>query len=470
MGKAVKDICKEAYVTVNYQLPDSMFCNIENMEATDELIAKIKEKMQEIIDVNLKIEKRTMTRNEATQFYLKNPSSKGRMQLDYEANNEIVLYYCEDYFNYMYGNIANRTGATKVFDLVKYKDGFLIRFPKNADINVMPEYKESKKLAWAFQEYEDIHKELNVSTVYKLNNMIKAGKSADIIMLAESLHEKKIARIADDIAKNKNIKMVLIAGPSSSGKTTFAQRLGIQLRLNGMKPVTISVDNYFLEREETPKDKNGNYDFECIEAIDMELFNDHLIRLTNGETVEVPEFDFKVGTKRYKGKTMSLSDNEILVIEGIHCLNDRLTSKIPSNQKYKIYTSNLTVLNMDYYNRISTTDSRLVRRIVRDYQFRGYSAKDTIKAWNKVNEGEEKNIFPYQEEANSIFNTSLIYEISALKDIAIPLLEEIKPEDEEYAEARRILDMLKYFESIPKEEVPKNSLLKEFLGGGNFEY
>ena len=284
------------------------------------------------------------------------------------------------------------------------------------------------------------------------------------------MHEKKIANIADNIAKDRNIKMVLIAGPSSSGKTTFAQRLGIQLRLNGIKPVTISVDNYFVERSETPRDENGDYDFETIEAIDLKLFNDHLNKLINGEEVEVPEFNFITGTKEYKGKKLKLEKDQILVIEGIHCLNDKLTSTIDKKNKYKVYISALTVLNLDRFNRISTTDTRLIRRIVRDHQFRGYDAKHTIATWNKVNDGEEKNIFPFQEQANVIFNTSLIYELCALKPIVMPLLEEITNKDLEYAEAQRLINMLKYFEEVPKEYVPANSLLKEFLGGGYFKY
>ena len=289
-------------------------------------------------------------------------------------------------------------------------------------------------------------------------------------MIDEALHEKKIAQIADEIAKNPDIKMVLIAGPSSSGKTTFAQRLGIQLRVNGIKPVTISVDNYFVERKDNPKDENGNYDFECIEAIDLDLFNNHLKKLLKGEEIEMPEFDFYEGKKKYKGKKLKLEKDEILVIEGIHCLNDKLTSKIPKDRKYKIYISALTVLNMDYYNRISTTDNRLIRRIVRDYKFRGYNAKHTLETWHMVNKGEEKNIFPFQEEANSMFNTSLIYELGVLKDVAIHILEEIKSDEKEYAEARRLINLLQYFETIPEEYVPKNSLLKEFLGGGDFKY
>ena len=273
----------------------------------------------------------------------------------------------------------------------------------------------------------------------------------------------------DKIIERKNVKAILIAGPSSSGKTTFAQRLGIQLKINGLKPVTISVDNYFVERQDTPRDENGEYNFECIEAIDLKLFNEHLVKLLNGEEIEVPEFDFNVGTKRYNGKKMRLAEDEILVIEGIHCLNDKLTSQISKDQKYKIYISALTVLNMDRYNRISTTDTRLIRRIVRDYQFRGYSALHTLNTWHKVTEGEEKNIFPYQELANTIFNTSLIYELNALKPIAMPLLQEITDEYREYAEAQRLINILKYFREVPKSYVPNNSLLKEFLGGGTFD-
>ena len=264
--------------------------------------------------------------------------------------------------------------------------------------------------------------------------------------------------------------MVLIAGPSSSGKTTFAQRLGIQLRLNKLKPVTISVDNYFVERKDTPKNENGEYNFECIEAIDLKLFNDHLTKLLNGEEVEMPQFDFHEGTKKYNGTKLKLADDEILVIEGIHCLNDRLTSSIPQDEKFKVYISALTVLNMDRYTKVSSTDTRLIRRIVRDYQFRGYSAKHTLDTWHLVTKGEVENIFPFQEDANAIFNTSLIYELGVLKGIAKPILQEITHDEPEYAEAQRLLAMLKYIRTIPDKLVPTNSLLKEFVGGGDFKY
>ena len=470
LGMAFEKLFPDRKMTVNYQLTNSMFCDIDNTEVTEEIVQKLNEEMKRSVKENLPIRQAIMTREEAKKLYDQTNTFKGRLQFDFEENKEIYMYYCEDYYNYCYGTIANRTGITKIFEVMKYSDGFLIRYPSSSAPEQMPKLIHTKKLAWALDEYDDIHKILNMNTVYKLNSAVENGEIKDVIMLDEALHEKKIANIADDIAKNRNIKMILIAGPSSSGKTTFAQRLGLQLRINRIKPVTISVDNYFVEREQTPRDEDGKYDFENIGAIDLELFNDHLTKLLNGEEIEMPEFDFHVGTKRYNGKKLKLEKDEVLVIEGIHCLNDKLTSSIPKDQKYKIYISALTVLNMDRYNRISSTDTRLVRRIVRDYQFRGYSAKQTIASWYMVNRGEEKNIFPYQENANVIFNTSLIYELGVLKNIAMPLLEEIKPEDPEYAEARRLINMLKYFREIPAEYVPANSLIKEFVGGGNFKY
>lgn len=470
MGKAFEELYPKEKLTVEYQLGNAMFCKCDKLKITSEFISSLKNKMQEIINKDLTIEKKEMTRTQAKEFYERTNASKGRLQFDFEENEIVYMYYCEKYYNYCYGVLANRTGVIQKFDVTKYEDGFLIRYPSSKSPTELSEFKETKKLAWALEEFEKIHEVLDVNTVYKLNKSIEESRIQDVIMLAEALHEKKIANIADEISKRKDVKMILIAGPSSSGKTTFAQRLGIQLRLNGLKPVTISVDNYFVERQDTPRDENGEYNFECIEAIDLKLFNNHLVKLLNGEEIEVPEFDFHEGSKKYKGKKMKLANDEILVIEGIHCLNDKLTSQIAKEQKYKIYISALTVLNMDYYNRISTTDTRLIRRIVRDNQFRGYSAKDTIKTWGLVNKGEQKNIFPFQESSDSIFNTSLIYELSAFKDVVMPLLEEIKPEEDEYSEARRLCEMLKYFEPIPNTMIPTNSLIKEFLGGGDFKY
>ena len=468
MGKAFEGLYPGAKVKVNYQLDNAMYCTSGDIEITDEFIKEIKLRMAQIIDSNQKIDKIELSREEAEKFYEKNHTSKGRLQVDLENNEIIYMYKCGEYCNYFYGEIATYTGVTKVFDIQKYSKGFVIRYPSTARPYVLPEYKKTKKLAWALEEYDKIHRLLNVDNVYKLNTAVKENRIKEIIMLDEALHEKKIANIADQIAQRKGVKMILIAGPSSSGKTTFAQRLEIQLLLNGLKPVTMSVDNYFVERHQNPRAEDGSYDFECIEAIDLELLNKHLCQLLNGEEIEVPEFDFKVGTKRYNGKKMKLAEDEVLVMEGIHCLNDKLTSSVPKDQKYKIYISALTVLNMDVYNRISTTDTRFIRRMVRDYQFRGYSAKDTIDIWPKVNNGELKNIFPFQETADSIFNTSLIYELGAFKNVAMKLLSAITPKDKQYAEAKRIMNMLKFFEPISADLIPSNSLIKEFLGGGDF--
>ena len=470
MGKAFEKLYPKQKLTVEYQLGNAMFCTLVDMKVTQEFMKKLSEEIENIVKKDLKIKKVTMTRAQAKEFYEKTDTSKGRLQYDLKDNEKIYMYYCEDYYNYCYGTLANKTGIIEKFEIKKYCDGFLIRYPSSKDPSKIQPFKPTKKLSWALEEFERIHKILNMDTVYKLNMAIKENRMKEVIMLAEALHEKKIAMIADDITKKKNIKMILIAGPSSSGKTTFAQRLGIQLQLNGIKPVTISVDNYFVERQDTPRDSNGDYDFENIEAIDLKLLNKHLVQLLNGEEVEIPKFDFHVGTKRYLGDKLKLKENEVLVIEGIHCLNDKLTSQISKEEKYKIYISALTVLNMDRYNRISTTDTRLIRRIVRDYQFRGYSAKHTLSTWHKVNDGEEKNIFPYQEEADKMFNTSLIYELNALKSTAEPLLKAIKNTEKEYAEAKRLLETLKYFEPIPNEQIPGNSLIKEFLGGGDFKY
>ena len=469
IGKAFYETYPEALLTINYQLSNSLLGEVDNMKVTKEMIETVDKKVKEIIKRDAEIKKVAMTKEEAEKFYQENHTLKGKLQLDVKNKKEIMLYYCEDYYNYFYGVMPLSTGIIDIYELLEYDGRFLVRYPSRKNPNELPEFKENKKLLATLDEYEDLHETLNVHTLYKLNKIVDENRIKDYILLDEALHEKKMAQIADDIVKRGKVKVVLIAGPSSSGKTTFARRLGLQLRLNGLKPVTISVDNYFVERNQNPKDEFGNYDFECLEAIDIDLFNSHILKLLNGEEIKVPTFDFEHGTKLYKGNTMKLEDDQILVIEGIHCLNDKLTPLIPKEQKYKVYISALTVLNIDYYNRISTTDTRLIRRIVRDNQFRGYSALHTLKMWDSVNRGEERNIFPYQEEADSMFNSSLIYELAVLKDYAMPLLKEIDNSHPEFSEAKRIYRMLGYFESIPGEYVPQNSLLREFIGGSIFE-
>ncbi len=468
MAKAIEELYPEAQLTVNYQLSNAMLCHIENISITEEMIEAIDKRMKEIINNDIPIVKRQMSEQEAEEFYRTHHTLKGRLQLSVKARGEISLYYCEDYYNYFYGVMPISTRYMKVYELLKYGDAILIRYPSKSTPNQLEKFQDNPKLVSTLNDYEQLHTILNINTLYKLNKEVEEGKIAEDVLIDEALHEKKIANIADDIVKRRNVKVILIAGPSSSGKTTFAQRLGIQLKINGLKPVTISVDNYFVERDQNPKDENGEYDFECIEAIDLKLFNDHLSKLLNGEEIEMPTFDFTRGTKVFNGNKMRLKENEILVIEGIHCLNDRLTSLIPKEQKYKIYISALTVLNIDYHNRISTTDTRLIRRIVRDHQFRGYSALHTLQMWDSVKRGEERNIFPYQEEADVMFNSSLIYELGVLKDFAMPLLMEIDNSHPEFSEAKRLYSFLNYFKSIPPEDIPSHSLLREFIGGSIF--
>lgn len=470
MSKAFCECYPEALLSVNYQLTNAMYCEIDNMELTQEMIRNVGIKMKEIVKANLPIKKVEMTKEEAEKFYEKEKTLRGILQLDNKEKEEVSLYFCEEYYNYFYGAMPISTGFIRVFEILPYNDGFIIRYPSKRNPHELEKGTASKKMVATLDEYKDIHRILDINTIYKLNKQITSGNAAELVLLAEALHEKKISDIADNIVKRRGVKVILIAGPSSSGKTTFAKRLGIQLRLNGLKPVTISVDNYFVERKDTPLDENGKYDFECLEAIDLRLFNDHLNALLNGEEILCPTFDFKLGTKQYNGEKMKLADDEILVIEGIHCLNDKLTESIPKDKKYKIYISALTVLNIDYYNRISTTDSRLMRRMVRDYNFRGYSALHTLQIWDSVNRGEEKYIFPFQEQSDSMFNTSLIYEICVLKKYLMPLLAQIDNTHPEYSEAKRLHEFLKYFQDIDDKYVPENSLLREFIGGSIFEY
>ena len=454
---------------VDYQLSNAMFCGFVDMEVTDEVVINIKTEMDKIVRSNLPIIKKTMTPEEAEKFYETETSTiRGKLQLNVHKD-KVSLYYCEEYFNYFYGTMPILTGFAEIYDIAKYRDGILVRYPSVTEPNYLPKHVDSLKLASALSEYDDIYKILGVNTVYKLNNKIREGKEKELIIFSEALHEKKIADIAEKIKERGNVRMVLIAGPSSSGKTTFAGELGMSLRVHGFKPVTISVDNYFVERENNPKDETGAYDFECIEALDLDLLNDHLVKLLNGEEVSLPTFDFKTGHKQYLGNTLKLDKDQIIVMEGIHALNDRLTSLIPPENKFKIYISDLTVLNIDYYNRISTTDTRLIRRIVRDYNFRNYSALHTLNMWSSVNRGEQKYIFPFQEQADVMFNSSIIYEISVLKKYAVPLLQEIPNTERAYSEARRLLAMFQYFDDMDDSLIPNNSLIREFIGGSIFE-
>ncbi len=469
MSMAIYQLYPKAYLTINYQLSNAMFSEISNMEVTEEVIDNIKKRMEEIVSKNLKIIPKIMTKEEAQDLMDRDGTLRGRAQLDNETKEKVKLYFCEDYYNYFLGIMPMSTGFAKIYSLEKYEHGFIIRYPDNLDPDVLQSFQENKKLLNALEEYEDIYKILGLNTLYKYNRALKENPK-DVVLLSESLHEKKIANLADKIVNRDNIKVILIAGPSSSGKTTFAGKLATALRLDGIRPVTISVDNYFVERQDNPKDEFGNYDFEDIEAIDLELFNKDLNSLINGEEIIVPKFDFTTGTKSWpEDRKLKIDEDQVLIIEGIHCLNDRLTYLIDPSQKYKIYISDLTVLNIDYFNRISTTDTRLLRRLVRDNTFRGYSPEHTLKGWYSVRRGEKKHIFPYQETADFMFNSSIIYELSVLKAHAIPLLEQIPNTVPEYSEAKRLISMLKYFADIDESLIPNNSLIREFIGGSIYD-
>lgn len=467
--KAIEELYPDIKMTVNYSLGHSIYCEPHNdVILTQEMIDKITARMKEIVDEDIPFEKKILTIEEAKNLYKeKNRNDKVGL-LDSRMKSHVSMYYCGDTCNYFYGVMPISTKYLKYFEVKLYEKGILLVYPRRSNPTKIEKIIETKKLYATFDEYDKLHRILGVENVAQLNKCIQEGKYGDLIRVSEALHEKKIAQIAENIAKDRNKKIILIAGPSSSGKTTFAQRLGVQLKTNGIKAVTLSMDNYFVNREDNPKDENGNYDFECLESIDIKLFNDQLTALLNGVEVELPTFDFTTGSRVYLGNKAKLHDDEVLVIEGIHGLNEKLTLSIPREYKYKIYISALTALNIDDYNRISTTDSRLLRRMLRDSKYRSHPADATIRMWPSVRRGEEKYIFPYQEEADVIFNSSLVYEISALKSYVEPLLVSVPHDAPEFSEAKRLYEFLGYFLPIETDDIPLNSIIREFVGGGCF--
>lgn len=467
--KAFEELYPNKKMIVNYSLGHSLFCESDKeFIFTAEDIEKIKTRMQEIIDANLPIEKKVLTIEEAMNIYEKAGKVDKMEIIETRMKSHVSMYKCEETFNYFYGVMPISTGYMKYFEILKYENGILLVYPRRFAPTQIEQIKDSKKLYATFDEYDKIHKILGIENLMGLNKLTKEGKSGEIIRISEALHEKKIANIADMIASDRRRRLVLIAGPSSSGKTTFAQRLGIQLKVNGIQTITLSMDNYFVERKNTPKDENGNYDFECLEAIDLELFNKQLLALLNGEAVELPTFDFTDGTRKYLGDKVKLEQNQVLVVEGIHGLNEKLTELIPRENKFKIYISALTTLNIDDCNRISTSDTRLLRRMLRDSKYRSHGPAATIKMWESVRKGEEKYIFPFQEEADVMFNSSLVYEIAVLKPYVEPLLASVEYDSPEFSEAKRLYEFLNYFITIEDKEVPINSIMREFIGGGCF--
>lgn len=457
-------------VCVQYSLSKGYYCDIEgDLDVTEEFLLEVKLKMLELISLDLPIKKRSMNTEQAMELFRKHGMEDKVKLFKYRRVSRVNIYELNGFEDYNYGYMAPSTGMLDTFDLYQYDDGFVLQLPTREEPDSVPEFKPQHKLFNVLKESTRWGNMLNVDTVGALNDVIASGKISDLILVQEALQEKKIADIAEEIASKPDKKFIMIAGPSSSGKTTFSHRLAVQLKAHGLKPHTIEVDNYFVERDQTPRDENGDYNFECLEAIDIDLFNEQMMGLLHGKTVEVPSFNFKTGKKEYKGNTLTLDKDEILVIEGIHCLNDKLSSSIPGENKFKIYISALTQLNIDEHNRIPTTDGRLLRRMVRDARTRGSSAKRTLKMWDSVRRGEEENIFPYQEEADVMFNSALIYELAVLKQSAEPLLFGISKDEPEYYEAKRLLKFLDYFLGISSEDIPQNSIIREFIGGSIFK-
>jgi len=373
--------------------------------------------------------------------------------------------------DYFYGFLVPSTGVLRVFDLVHFYRGMLLMSPKREEPSVVESQVKQEKMLKVFSEYKRWGKVLNISNIGDLNNYVAGNNISEMIKISEALHEKKISQIADKIRKKrKRTKLILISGPSSSGKTTFGKRLAIQLKVAGLKPVNLSLDNYFVNREHTPLDENGDYDFEALNALDVDLFNKNLVSLLAGEEIELPKFSFETGARYYDGEKLKISEKQVLVVEGIHALNPELTPLIADEAKFRIYTSALTSISIDGHNRIPSTDNRLIRRIVRDYKYRNYSAADTIKRWPSVRRGEMKNIFPFQEEADVMFNSALPYELGVLKRYAEPILKEVQPNQPEYSEVNRLLKFFSYFLPICDDEIPPTSLMREFLGGSTFDY
>ena len=474
---AVEDLFPNLRLRVLHSLSGSLYCELLDEDGkiyipTKVDLDRIKDRMKEIVDSDMKIEKITLYKDEARELFRKLGFEAKVKLMDFRKKKTIKVYKCDDHYNYFYGYMPPSTGSIKLFDLRLYEPGFRVLHPTTSSPNDLPPYKELRKFNSVFIEYARWLGIMEISHVGDLNRIITKGERAvaDLILLAEALHEKRISNIADEFKRKGTARLILIAGPSSSGKTTFAKRLAIQLRVNGYRPVAISLDDYFVDREKTPRDENGNYDFEALEAIDVPLFNEHLLALFEGKEVEIPKYDFKAGKRRH-GRKLKIEKDQVIIVEGIHGLNPKLTAQIPEELKFRIYVSALTQVNLDDMNRMSTTDTRLIRRMVRDYKFRGHSALDTLKMWPNVRRGEERNIFPYQEEADAMFNSALIYELPVLKIFAEQLLAQVPESAEEYSEALRLLKVLDYFLPITNlEDIPRNSILREFIGRSIFKY
>ena len=469
--KAVHELFTKCKVAIDIPVSNGYYVNLSiGRPITLDDVGAIRRRMQEIIDAAMPIHRYETTTEEAIRMFdiLHNRS---KVKLLKSTGRLYTTYYDIDgYVDYYYGSLLTNTSQIYLFGVEKYYDGLLLRLPSREHPSELGEMTHQDKMFGIFKEHHQWQDILGLRTIGDLNEVIMDGHSSSLIQISEALQEKKIAKIADEIAQRKGIKLVLIAGPSSSGKTTTCKRLSVQLAVNGIKPVNISLDDYFLDRDKTPKDEKGDYDFEHLHALNLPLLNEQLTALFNGEEVELPRYNFQKGCSEWSGKKLQLKGNEVLVVEGIHALNPELTSEIPNEQIFRVYASALTTILLDNHNYVPTTDNRLLRRIIRDYKYRGVDAQETIRRWPSVRAGENKWIFPFQENADAMFNTAMLFELAVIKSQAEPLLEQVPENSKEYAEAYRLLKFLRYIRPIPETQIPPTSLLREFLGGSSFKY
>lgn len=467
---AVKELFhEEANVVIEHSIDKGYYCEIHGIEIDKPIIRNLEEKMRELVREDIPIEKISVSRLDAMKYFERQKQFDKAKVLKYISNTYINLYHAKNLYDYFYGKVAHTTGQIDDFRLTYIKDnGFVLSHPTSYNPECTLEYVHHQRLFNKFLEYTKWGRQIGISNASDLNEAISSGEAGNVIRLAEAYYNNQLAAISDKIAQNKNIKLVLIAGPSSSGKTTSCKKLAVNLQSRGLKPHQISLDDYFVDRDKTPKLENGNLDTESLKALDVTLFNKHLMQLLNGEKVEIPSYNFVLGKREYNGNILQIGKDDVILVEGLHCLNEDLTMAIDRNMKYKIYISPLTQLNIDYHNRIHTSDTRKLRRIVRDSKYRGHGASDTLNKWNDIRDGEEKYIFPYQDDADEMLNSALVYEIGVLKTYAEPLLFNIEETDACYPEALRLINFLRNFLPIPSEEVPNDSVIREFIGNSCF--
>ena len=471
LSKAVKDLWGDVRVVIDIPVSNGYYCDLQlGRPVTADDVARLKSRMQEIIAAALPVKRHETTTDEAIDLFSRLGDTPKARLLKTTGRMYTVYYDIDGYYDYYYGSLLTNTSQIYLFGLDLYYDGVLLRIPSVDNPGQLPPMIQQNKLFEIFKEHHRWQDLLGVRTVGDFNAAVDAGHAIDLINVSEALQEKKIARIADEIASRKGVKLILLAGPSSSGKTTTCKRLSIQLLTNGIKPLQISLDDYFVDRELTPRDESGDYDFESVRALNLPLMNEQFNALFNGEEVELPRYDFPTGKSVKSGKRLKMNPDNVLIVEGIHALNPELTAQIPEELKYRVYVSALTTILLDDHNYIPTTDNRLLRRIIRDYKYRGVDAKETIRRWPSVRAGENKWIFPFQENADAMFNSAMLFEIGVIKQQAEPLLEQVPENCPEHSEAYRLLKFLKYFKPMPYDDIPPTSLLREFLGGSSFVY